>query len=102
MPGLFAGQQVEDADLETVPLRPADVHPHQHLGPVLRLGAAGAGMDGEQGVARVVGALQHRLELECLRPPSVELVGLPLDLVLHAGVGLRLEQLRHLQRASSR
>ena len=47
---LFPRQQVEHRDLEAVPLRPAHVHPHEHLGPVLRLGAAGAGMDREQRV----------------------------------------------------
>ena len=82
--GLFAGQQVEDGHLEAVPLGPADVHPHQHLGPVLRLGAAGAGVDGEEGVPRVVRTLQHRLELEA------------------TDSGSRLEQLGHLAGAASR
>ena len=87
MPASSPGQQVEHADLEAVPLRPAHVHPHQHLGPVLRLGAAGAGMDGEQRVARVVGPLQHGLQLEGL-DRAVERVGLARHLVLHGGVGL--------------
>ena len=73
------------------------VHPHQHLGPVLRLGPAGAGVDREQRIARVVGALQHRLELERF-DRVIEGIGLPRHLVLHGGVGLVLEQLGHLQR----
>ena len=97
-PRLFARQQVEDRHLEAVPLRPPDVHPHQHLGPVLRLGAAGAGVDREQRVAAVLGALEHGLELERLDAAG-ELVGLPGHLGLHGLVGLGLEQLGHLDRA---
>ena len=55
-------------------------------------------MDGEQRVAAVVRALQHGLELERL-DGAVERLGLARHLVLHAGIGLRLEQLRHLERA---
>ena len=84
--------------LEAVPLRPAHVHPHEHLGPVLRFGAAGSGMDREHGVAAVLGALQHRLELECLHPAG-DLLGLPHQLAFHGRVGLGLEQLRHLDGA---
>ncbi len=40
--GFLALQQVEDLDLETVALRPARIHPHQHFGPVLGLGTARA------------------------------------------------------------
>jgi hypothetical protein len=96
--GLFAGQQVEHRDLEAVPLRPADIHPHQHLGPVLRLGPARAGMDRQQRVPAVVGSLQHRLELEGL-DGAVERVGLTRHLLLQRGIGLGFQQLRHLERA---
>ena len=41
-PGLFAGQQVDDLGLEPRALTPAQVHAHEHLRPVLRLGAARA------------------------------------------------------------
>ena len=64
MPASSPGQQIQDRHREAVPLRPADVHPHEHLGPVLRLGAAGPRMDGEQRVPGVVRALEHRLQLE--------------------------------------
>ena len=73
-------------DLEPVPLRPAHVHPHEHLGPVLGLGAAGAGMDREEGVAAVLGPLQHGLELERLHPAG-DLLGLPHQLASMAGSG---------------
>ena len=45
-------------DLGLVPLRlgPHQVHAQEHLGPVARLGAAGAGLDRDVGVAVVVGA----------------------------------------------
>ncbi len=62
MPASSPFHPVEHRHLEALALRPADVHPQQHLGPVLRFGAAGAGMDGQHGVAAVVGALQHRLQ----------------------------------------
>ena len=43
--GLLARMMVDHLDLEAVPLAPARVHAQQHLGPVLALGAAGAGID---------------------------------------------------------
>ena len=45
---------------------PAVVHPVEHLGPVLRLGAAGTGMEGQDGVAVVVLAVQHGHELQLI------------------------------------
>ena len=45
---------VQDLIGEVVALRPAGVHPVEHLGPVLGLGAAGAGMEGQDGVVAVV------------------------------------------------
>src|SRR5882724_9114560 len=43
--GLLAGALLDPLDLVAVLLGPARVHAGQHLRPVLRLGAAGAGMD---------------------------------------------------------
>ena len=45
---------VEDLVGELMPLRPAGVHPVEHLGPVLGLGAAGTGVEGQNGVVAVV------------------------------------------------
>ena len=45
---------VQDLVGEVVALRPAGVHPVQHLSPVLGLGAAGAGVEGQNGVVAVV------------------------------------------------
>ena len=50
--GLVAGLVVDDLALEAAALAPAQVHAQQHLRPVLRLGAAGAGVDRDDGVAR--------------------------------------------------
>ena len=56
--GLF-----EILDLVAVLLGPARVHAQQHVGPVLALGAAGAGMDFEIGVDCVGLARQQRFQL---------------------------------------
>ena len=53
---LLAREQVDHLRLEAGPLRPAQVHAHEHLGPVLRLGAARSGVDGEDGVLLVLRA----------------------------------------------
>ena len=62
-PGLFAGLIVDHLALEAAALRPAQVHAQQHLGPVLRLGAAGAGMNRDDGVLAIVLAAEHLLDL---------------------------------------
>ena len=68
MPGLVAGLQVDHLALEAAALGPAQVHAQQHLGPVLRLGAAGAGMDRDDGVLAIVLAAEHLLGLAGGRP----------------------------------
>jgi hypothetical protein len=55
-------------------------------------------MDGQQRVPAVFRALQHGLELERLDPAG-NLLRLPHQLRLHGRIGLRLEQLRHLDGA---
>ena len=62
-PGFFARLVVDHLALEAAALGPAQVHPQQHLGPVLRLGAAGAGMDGDDRVLAIVLAAEHLLDL---------------------------------------
>jgi hypothetical protein len=47
--------------VEAVPLRPAEVHPEEHLGPVGRLGPAGAGADRQERPALVVLAREEQL-----------------------------------------
>src|SRR3954447_10797390 len=52
--GLLAFGILDDLQVEAPALRPAPVHSGKHLGPVLRVDAAGAGVYGEDGVALVV------------------------------------------------
>src|SRR5260370_34162688 len=60
--GLLAGALLEPAHLEAAALGPARVHAGQHLGPVLRLGAAGAGVDLDVGVVAVALARQQAFQ----------------------------------------
>ena len=57
---------VDDLDLAFAALGPARVHAHQHIGPILALGAAGARMDLEIGVVAVRLAGEERLDLLAL------------------------------------
>ena len=52
---------VDDFALEAAALGPPKVHPQEHLGPILRLGAAGPRVDGEDGVLPIVLASEHLL-----------------------------------------
>src|SRR5581483_2070361 len=63
-PRAFAGLLLEDLRLVPAPLRPAQVHPQQHLGPVLRLETARTGVDLDDRAAGVVLAAEELLELE--------------------------------------
>ena len=44
----------------TVAFGIAHIHPQQHLGPVLGFGAAGAGVQGENRIIRIILAGQHQ------------------------------------------
>ena len=55
---------LQQLDLEAAPLGPAHHHPQHHLGPVLGVGAARAGVDGHERVAGVVLAGEQALLLE--------------------------------------
>ena len=66
--GLFGVGRVEHLDGVVVLLGPADVHPHQHLGPVGGVHTTGAGADGHQRFPLVVltgqqGPDFHRLDV---------------------------------------
>ena len=58
-PGLLAQRVLDGLDAVPVPLGPAPVHPGEHLRPVLRVDPALAGVDGEDGVALVVGSAEE-------------------------------------------
>ena len=49
----FAGRGIENGRAKAFFLRPAQIHAQKHFGPVLRFGAAGAGLDGDDGVQAV-------------------------------------------------
>ena len=66
-PRLLAGALLDPLGLVAALLRPADVHAEQHLGPVLRFGASGTGMDLEEAVVAVRLARQQALQLAPLR-----------------------------------
>ena len=63
MPASSPWRLFEIFDLEAVLLGPARIHAQQHRGPVLALGAAGAGMHFEIGIEAVGLARQQRFEL---------------------------------------
>src|SRR5687767_9168652 len=62
-PGLLAGGLFDQLDFHAVGVGPARVHPLEDLGPVLGLGAAGAGVDLDIGVVAVGLAREQGLEL---------------------------------------
>ena len=78
-PRLLARRRLLHLDLEAATLGPAQVHAQQHLGPVLRVGAAGAGADRDDGVAGVVLAAEQPRLLE-LGEPALDRVELALEL----------------------
>ena len=67
MPACLALALLQQLHLVAVLLGPAHIHAHQHLGPVLRLGAAGAGVDLDIGVVGVGLAGQQAFDLAPLR-----------------------------------
>ena len=81
--GLLTRGFFEIFDLVAVLLGPARIHAQQHVGPVLALGAAGAGVDLEIGIVGVGLARQQRLELA---PRDLDLQ--PLERLFGVGDGL--------------
>ena len=63
---LLARARLHEVGGEAAVVGPAQVHAEQHLRPVLRVGAAGARVDGEHRVAAVVLACEERVLLEPL------------------------------------
>ena len=94
---LLARRALHQLGIEAAPLGPAQVHSKQHLGPVLRLGAAGAGLDVEEGRRGVHLAGEHAPELE-LGEPRLERVEVTRHLAGGVRVLLRRRQLEQLAR----
>jgi hypothetical protein len=88
---------VDDVRAVAAALAPAQVHAQQDLRPVFGVGAAGAGMDADDGVRVIDRPRQHALEL-CLAHARVELDGLPFELRQGAiaFVGDELQQLERV------
>ncbi len=57
--GFIAVLKLVDFRFEALPLGPAQIHAHEHLGPVLAFGAPGAGVYGDDRIQRVVFFRQH-------------------------------------------
>ncbi len=68
-PGLLPRRGLLHLDLEAAPLGPAQVHAQKDLGPVLGVGSAGPGVDGDDGVAGVVLAAEQTRLLELGQAP---------------------------------
>src|SRR5665647_2771736 len=96
--GFLALTFVEQLDLETFALRPARVHPHDHLGSVLCFRTACPGADFQLCVAEVVLPAEQRLELERVEV-GVDGFNLNVELLLELGVRRVAKQLVQLPRA---
>src|SRR5438445_8255387 len=62
-PGLFTLGLVEDLSPISVALGPTQIHPQQHLGPILALGPAGAGVHRYDRRPLVVRLVEHHPSL---------------------------------------
>jgi hypothetical protein len=94
--GFFTVLVIDHLRLEAVLLSPPQIHAHQHLGPVLRLRAAGSGMNVDDGIQPVVftgqqnfrfDAIHECLEVFQLRREVVE-HGLAFARKLHQGLDI--------------
>src|SRR5215218_9965140 len=85
---LLAWARLQQLDAEAAVRSPTLVHPQHHLGPVLCVGAAGAGLQRDDGVARVVLAVEERGFLQAveLAPERLDGGG---DVVGHVAVHRR-------------
>ena len=62
--GGIARERVGDFPLPAAAVEPAAIHAREHFRPVLRLGAAGAGVDAEDAVAPVMRAVEEDTQFE--------------------------------------
>ena len=78
--GHFPRRDLDQLGAEIVGLAPAQVHPQHHLGPVLGLRAAGAGLDVQVGVIDIHLAAEHAAEFQLLEQRHQAV-----DFLLHLG-----------------
>src|SRR4029079_8555788 len=93
--GDVAGRLFHDLGLEALPLAVLEVLAQQHRRPVARLGAAGAGLDVDEAVARIERVVEHAPELE-LGDRRLELGGVGLDAEQAVDVAFLLRHLVQL------
>ena len=62
--GLVVLLDIDELSSEAIDFAPALVETQQHVGPVVGVSSAGAGVDGEVGVVGVLAACQEELQLE--------------------------------------
>ena len=96
-PGDFAGGGFEELGRKALRLAVLQVHAQQHLGPVLGLRAAGAGLDVDESIPGIVRAAEHALELEAL-----DILAHHIDVAAEPAEGglvlLRLGQIEQIRR----
>jgi len=97
--GFLPAQRVEHLGLESLLLGPAQVHAQQYLDKVLRVGAAGAGVDRHDGRAAVMRSRQNQLELH-VGQLLLRSGYLGFDFAVQAMVLVGLGQLEQLQRVA--
>lgn len=90
-PGLLTGLIINDVYLKTVSLRPSDIHAKQHFRPILSFGAAGPGIDGDNGIFVIVFPAQNKIQRE-FSDPGIQLADLSFDLLDRIGVVFLLGQ----------
>ena len=62
----LCGLAVKKLDVKPPALGPADVHPEQHLRPILGIGPSGSGIDGDDRVLGIVFSGEEPLQFELL------------------------------------
>ena len=87
--GGIAGERVGDLPFPAARIKPAAIHAGKHFRPILRLGAARAGVDGEDAIALVMRAVQESFQLE-----GVEVGEQFFRVTLHLGFELQLHRFR--------
>ena len=94
--GFLAGSLIENNCAHTLALGPAQIHAQQDGSPVLRLGAAGAGLDGHDGVEVIAftGEERFRFQVSDVTFRGVELaIQLLEQIVALLGIGFFLREM---------
>ena len=97
---LFAWCRLDDLGFEPVALGPAQIHPHEHLRPVGRIGSADARGDRDDGIAFVVRATELRLEARFVDLAD-QFLQLALEVGAQSGILSHRRELGEVSRALS-